>query len=916
MSFELARPVYLLLLLAIVPMVVASLKSRVDLRPWRLWGATVLRIFGVVCLVLALAGLKKTLPADRLTVLFLVDRSLSVGDRSLSFAEDYVEQARQSLAAKDRFGVLLFGRETALELGPGSHPSVGRFTTQVDRQGSDLATAIQYACANFPADSARRIVLLSDGNETVGRAETQAQLAAELGVEVWTVPLPTPRGQEYLVESVTVPGRPAVDSPFDVKVVVGASTPGRGWLTVTKNGRAVARQQVEFQAGRNVFLVPQRSDQAGVSIYQARLEVEADTNAANNRAEGVAVVAGPRQLLYVAGKESGPLPELLRQSGLTVTTIRPAQLPTDLPSWQAYQAVVFDNVSAFEVSPRQLEWVQALTRELGMGFAMLGGDDTFGVGGFIGTPLERVLPVELDIRRKKKLSLVALAMAIDKSGSMSAGEGGIQNIALAREGAIAAASFLTEYDSVGVIGFDSAAKWVVPMQKASDKKTIARRIGTLRAGGGTDLYPAFRRALTALSQTEAPVKHLIILSDGAVAPADYDRLLKRAQDLKVTVSTVAVGSGADTIFLKKLAEQGNGRAYYTDSGRTLPRIFTRDTVIAARAAFSEKPFLAKQVDQHPILDGLDLSSAPPLLGYNLTTEKAAPAQALIVGPGDDPVLAVGRHGLGKTLAWTSDNGSRWALGWKEWPPFSNLMVGAVRYLLPDAESGGLKASLEEGQEQQVLVEAEVAGLAQGALQASLIRPDGSIEKVAIDQTNPTRFEGSFRPDQPGNYILYLSHPETGATLTRTWTLPYSREHRRLGSDRNRLMAIAKAGQGRFDPQPQEIGASPLEPTKLARPIWPTLVILALLALPLEVALRRVFLPGRKKAAPTAPKSPQAAETVAHLKALKKATASAPVRRLPKLEPKAPEESPSPPRPESEPASSLERLKKAKKRAHD
>lgn len=918
MSFEFGRPIYLVLLLVLAPVVWSSLKSRVDLPPWRLWSATALRCLSIVCLVLALAGLKKSLPADRMTVLFLVDRSLSVGSQGLPWTEEYVDRARQVMGKNDRFGVLVFGEQTSLELGPAHHQRVSRFTAQVERGGSDLATAIRFACANFPADAARRIVLVSDGNETTGQAAREAEMAAGLGVEVWTVAMPAATGAEFLVEEVEVPGRPAVDSPYDVKVTLAASRAAQGQLTLRRNGQVIARQKVSLEEGRNVYLVPQRAPEPGVYAYTASLEVEADTNASNNKAEGIAMVEGPRQLLYVHGGASapGPIPDLLRASGLRVKVVSAGELPGDLPGWQAYQAVVFDNVSAFEVSPRQLEWIAALTRELGVGFAMLGGGDSYGVGGYLNTPVAEVLPVELDIRKKKKTALVSLAMAIDKSGSMGAGEGGVDNMALAREGAIAAASVLTEYDQVGVVGFDSAAKWVVPMGPAKNKKAIAAKIGSLRAGGGTDLFPAFRQCLAALDKTNTPLKHLIVLSDGAVAPADYDSLLRQCVEKKITVSAVAVGQGADVKFLSELAQKGGGRAYYTDSGHTLPRIFTRDTVIAARAAFSEKPFRAEVVDTHPILAGFHASTAPALGGYNLTSERGAPAQLLLAGPKGDPLLAVGRHGLGKTVAWTSDNGTRWAHPWAGWPDFAVLLTQSLRYLLPDAESGGLQARLERGDGGRVALSASLPSAGEGDVVARLIAPDGTTSEVHLDQTAPTRFLGDFRPDQPGNWIVHLADRSSGKTLTRVWNVPYSPEHRRLGTDTRRLQAIATAGQGKFDARPEEVFAPPAHPTRLGQPVWSSLVLCALLCLPLEVAIRRVFLPRRERKEKPAPvESQPRVSTVAALKQVKQ---SPPARKhLPKLI--VPTAS-AIQKPESTPAveggSHLDRLKKAKKRAHE
>jgi uncharacterized membrane protein len=88
-------------------------------------------------------------------------------------------------------------------------------------------------------------------------------------------------------------------------------------------------------------------------------------------------------------------------------------------------------------------------------------------------------------------------------------------------------------------------------------------------------------------------------------------------------------------------------------------------------------FRAELVEpDHPILEGLD-GEWPLLLGLNEVALKAradvrllarAPAEA-----GSHPLLAVGGHGQGRTLAWTSDIGPHWLPdSFVAWPGYARL----------------------------------------------------------------------------------------------------------------------------------------------------------------------------------------------------------------------------------------------------
>ena len=84
-----------------------------------------------------------------------------------------------------------------------------------------------------------------------------------------------------------------------------------------------------------------------------------------------------------------------------------------------------------------MEVARTYVQDLGGGLIMLGGDQSFGLGGYYKTSLEEILPVRSDFEKEKEKPSLAMMLVIDKSGSM-----GGEKIEMAKEAARAAVELL------------------------------------------------------------------------------------------------------------------------------------------------------------------------------------------------------------------------------------------------------------------------------------------------------------------------------------------------------------------------------------------------------------------------------------------------------------------------------------------
>jgi len=252
-----------------------------------------------------------------------------------------------------------------------------------------------------------------------------------------------------------------------------------------------------------------------------------------------------------------------------------------------------------------------------------------------------VLPVTFEAKKEKPDS-VAMIIVLDKSGSM-----GGQKIEMTKEAAKAPLALLKDTDSFGVAAFDYNFYWPVKFQPVVNRAAITQAISSIIAGGETNIYPAMREAYVQLAGSVTQVKHVILLSDGRSLPDDFEGLTKKMADAKITVSTVAVGNGADRELLSQIANWGHGRTYYLEDPTAVPQIFTEETELATGKTLREesfKPVVKKNVEA---FKGIDFNAAPPLLGYVATKSKDT-SEVLLESKRKDPILARWQYGLGKT----------------------------------------------------------------------------------------------------------------------------------------------------------------------------------------------------------------------------------------------------------------------------
>lgn len=848
---ELTRPWWLLGLLAAPVLIYYFYRSLVDFTRWQRALSLVVRGVIAVLLVLALAGLNFLSPTREQFVVFAVDRSLSVGDDARKASDDFIARA-VATAGRNRHAVLPFAARPGLIQPAGAEPATRPAADlktdpnipTADDKGTDIAAALEVAAAAIPPFYVPRIVLLSDGNATTGDA-LKAAMALRDRVEVATVPLATRDDPEVQLSAVNAPTQIQQGETFNVEVVVDANhDDDDGHVEVYRGDIKVADQALKLKKGENRVGLKQTLEQGGLTPITARLRGYKDTLLDNNVDFGLVYAAGKPRVLLIESEvdQAKHLIWALEEQDMQVDVRPPRGAPESLSELQNYDLLILSNVPATSLTRLQMEVARTYVRDLGGGLIMLGGDQSFGLGGYYKTSLEEILPVRSDFEKEKEKPSLAMMLVIDKSGSM-----GGEKIEMAKEAARAAVDLLGPSDKVGVLAFEGENFWVSELHPCNDKGFILDRIASLEAGGGTVMAPAMEESYEVLREAVAKLKHVIILTDGISAPGDFEGIAQAMAGDRITVSTVAMGTDADQQLLEDIARIGNGRYYVADDPAQVPQIFAKETVTASKSAINEQPFSPTLIRPTQVLSGIELDEVPFLLGYVVTRPKAT-SEVILATEAGDPLLAWWRYGLGMSVAFTSDAKSRWAAEWVSWPQFSQFWAQVARHALRRAETRGTVVEVKrDGRKASVTLDAiEPSGrfLNKAATELTLVDPRLATTKLALDQSAPGRYQAEFDVSQAGSYQLMLSQSVNGQVVgqqSRGLAVGYPDELRLRPVNRTLLKSIAEATGGKFEVGPSSVFEPTARQVPRSTPLWPYLLAVAAGLFVFDVALRRIDL---------------------------------------------------------------------------
>lgn len=740
------------------------------------------RIVGVFLLLLALFGFSVGRRNLVNTTVFLVDLSDS-NRQNLSAMEEDLKSALERMSSRNQYGIVTFGKNAVVDQFLTQENHFSEIMSLPDKEATNFEDAFSRALTMIPADSAGRIVVMTDGKETRGNLANAAFSLSSWQVELLAFLYETKEGQDAYVENVELPGYLYQGDLYSMTVTVVSNYETDAEIQIWMGETKTEQYSVHLNRGTNQFRFRQSVAGESVESFEVRVIAPGDTCGENDSYHAYSVIDSVPRVLLVAGmgEDSSLYENLLQNGGCDFDVVTAAGAPDSLEKLLEYKSVLLENVYLADLPEGFLSNVETYVKDYGCGLVCIGGDDSFALGGYRDSVLETVLPVEMELRGTGEIPTTLMIMVIDRSGSMSMESGaGASNLDLAVTAAKTAVDQMRDTDLVGVIAFDDTSEWVVEPVPAGEKEEIKAQIETIAEGGGTTIKPALWEALRGAETCDgADIRHVILLTDGQGEDRNFRDVTEAYGEESVTLSTVAVGADSDRRLLEQLARDCGGRYYYSDMASEIPRIFAQEVFLSGDAYLQNGLFRLAVDSGNEITDGLFERGWPDIYGYVSATPKSA-SRVLIASDKDDPVLSTMQYGLGHTVAWNTDVTNEWTAAYAGENDYVQLWRRIVDYSVGNAAIGEDSVDVDtEGGFTHVVYHA-VDDDGQTKIEAVYTDPEGNTRTKPLKPTAPGRYETELDTDITGLYNLSVRRLNQGTVanaVTTAVAVQYSDEYK-------------------------------------------------------------------------------------------------------------------------------------------
>ena len=759
LSFE--NPLYLLLAIPafaviLLPFFRLPVRRR---KTFRKIAPVVLHMIVVTLLVLVISGFTIVRNADEKAVMLLVDLS----DSTRTVQEDIEDRTTELLELIDEktpVGVIVFGQTHVYTVEFNDDRS---FTTaKIDTDATDIDSVLEYAASLLPTDRAGQIILLSDGKETDGNADSTALYLASRGVRIDAVYFDTTDlgSDEVQISTLTAPDGAYVGDTLTFTADIQSNTDTEVTLSLYDNTELIQTLNQTVASGSNVIELTCTAENAGTHAYQLVLETQADTLSQNNQSYAYVNVAGESTVLIIADTiGNAQALEALLSTENTVTTVTARNAPDTIIELCDYDEVILSNVDYDQLPSGYDALLETYVSVYGRSLLAVGGQDTFMYGNMGGTALEEMLPVTFTLQKDSEAASVALMLVLDCSSSMSQQS---TYLSVAKQGAIKCVEAMTGNDYVGVISFNSRAYLQSPLIEATDtnKESLTRTISGLTTNRGTYYTEALQLAHEELLKSDAEVRHIIFLSDGQPSDRGYTEAVQNASADGITVSTIGLGYSSD--ILETLAAYGNGRYYYVSKASDLPNIMLSETEQVTVSSLITGEFTPVVAKDSELTASVGSVSLPVVYGYLGTTVKEE-ADAYITTEEGHPIYAQWGYGNGTVACFTSDLNGTWSSVWLLDVAGTAITQAMVATTVDEIHhNSSMNARIDvRGQTTDITV--TTAGNTENALNLT-VAFDGSTKSYVLTQTDPSVYTASIKTGQSGVYELMITQTDADESI--------------------------------------------------------------------------------------------------------------------------------------------------------
>jgi len=821
--------------------------------------AALLRTGCYALLVIIMAGplISARDRARGLAVVALVDHSRSIAPDQRSWMQTQVDNLRRMMGPQDRLAVVDFGRNAQLSAPLGNPRAAQNEPVKIDGGATDIAGALTAGSVVFPPEAEKKILLLSDGNQTQGDALEALPALAEQGIQVFTAAPPATGRRRIAINAFEAPNPVRAHLNFALQIAIesDADAPVQARLQLLRDQAPVGRMTVRLLPGLNRFELPYHLDRPGAYVLSAELSAANGLEVVNARAETTASVIAPPRVLVVSGDRPMSLVSALKLRDYRVDIITPDRVSKKAEDYLGYQAVILDDVSAATLTADAQRALNRYVRDFGGGLIATGG--VLREQNFSKTPLENLLPTRFVPQPPPpSREPLGIYLCIDRSNSMSynsrypAVRDG-ERIRYAKQAAIALLRQLDDSDYVGVIAFDSQPYVISRLHPLGvDRAQLEQKIMRLEPGGGTDFKEALEISAADLIVSGLSVRQIILLTDGDTNRQyhEHDQLISDLSRERIPVSTVRIGPDqANLRLLEDFAEATGGVFYRVQDIEKLPQLFIRLSHQAMQTPQHQSRIVADP--NNSILRGIKAEDVPSLEFFNVTEAKDGASVPLAVQRNGRsvPLLAVWQYGLGRSAVFAADPDSLASIGWIHWNHYAEFWSQLVGWTMRQGQAGPFDLQVAATHSGDLKIQAESSGAARpGDLIVRISGPYGASFDIPLTQAGEALYRAQAPALPGGKYNAQLIR-KNGRSEELLASQPFAvASNRAADADElslrppniELLRRIAMASNGAFDAPPRQMLRITGHTITVHRSANPYLIPLAMLLLLGEVFVRR------------------------------------------------------------------------------
>lgn len=806
----------------------------------------VVRVLLLLVIILAMAGVSVSKKQKKSETIFLVDVSESMSG-NVEQIEKYLQKTIQDMPEKNLCSVVAFGKDTAVDQFLSEKKIFSSFTVAPVTTATNIEKAVQNASSMFDEGVSKRLVLLTDGNENEGNMSLAAAALKGSDVELYAISMEDCIGssKEVYIDGLDVPSVVHVGDHYNVTVSVTCNVETNAVLSIYAGRTLKGQQDIRLNKGTNQFVFEEEGVDGTIAQYKAVIEPEDDTILVNNTYSAFAQIEAKPKVLLIEGTvdEGNEFEKVLSAANIDYDKVTPKGVPTAVSELNQYKAVITLNVHYDDLREGFAGALSSYVKDFAGGYICIGGDNSYALGNYRGTVLEEILPVYMDLQGEKEVPKMAMAMVIDQSGSMCSpaeDNTSVTGLDLAKQAARSGVEQLRETDEIGILAFDDTYHWIVPMRLADNISDIQDSIASIAYGGGTSIYPAFQEAYVQMVKSDAKLKHIILLTDGQDEFRDYNDLINRVNEAGITVSTVAVGEGADKKLLEELASQCGGRYYYTDINNSIPRIFAQEVYLSTSTYLMNGEFYPTISSANDMLTGVFDKGCPALYGYIAATPKQT-ADVLLMSDREDPILSTWQYGLGRTVAWNSDGNNEWTAEYAGWDNYPMLWSNIIQYVISDTELGDDTLEIEKGGNTAVIRYETKEYDKDTKVTAVVTDEEGNAKDIVLDAVKPGSFEKEIEMDETGVYNVSV-RKQNGEEILKNYNTAYANQYSaeyQFQDSENDLKSFVNQAGGKMITMEDTIWKNRQEAVKSRISLTIPLLVLSIFLLLFDIAIRRL-----------------------------------------------------------------------------